>query len=90
MSSIYAIGDIHGELGMLEQALWWIEKDGGLDARIVFLGDYVDRGPDSQKVLDLLIQGQSSDVIGFFLKVIMTECLIGFYKHPREVIHTFL
>ena len=54
MSSIYAIGDIHGELGMLEQALRWIEKDGGLDALIVFLGDYVDRGPDSQKVLDLL------------------------------------
>ena len=68
MSSIYAIGDIHGELGMLEQALRWIEKDGGLDAHIIFLGDYVDRGPDSKRVLDLLIQGQKLCRNWVFLK----------------------
>lgn len=56
--AIYAIGDIHGQLEMLEQALSRIEKDGGPDARIVFLGDYTDRGPQSREVLDLLIQGQ--------------------------------
>ncbi|WP_170329583.1 metallophosphoesterase family protein [Ruegeria arenilitoris] len=57
-SPIYAVGDIHGQLGMLEHALRLIEQDGGPDARIVFLGDYVDRGPDSRGVLDLLIEGQ--------------------------------
>ena len=29
MSAIYAIGDIHGELGMLEHALDLVEADGG-------------------------------------------------------------
>ena len=55
---IYAIGDIHGQLDMLKDALARIEADGGPDARVVFLGDYVDRGPDSCGVLDLLIEGQ--------------------------------
>ncbi|WP_108861060.1 metallophosphoesterase family protein [Ruegeria sp. Alg231-54] len=55
---IYAVGDIHGQLGMLQAALARIEVDGGPDARIVFLGDYVDRGPNSREVLDLLIEGR--------------------------------
>ncbi len=59
-SAIYAIGDIHGQLEMLENALHLIEQDGGRDARIVFLGDYVDRGPDCRGVLDLLVAGQKA------------------------------
>lgn len=43
---------------MLQVALQRIEVDGGPDARVVFLGDYVDRGPDSRGVLDLLIEGK--------------------------------
>lgn len=54
---IYAIGDIHGQLGMLETALTLIEQDGGPDARIVFLGDYVDRGPDSRAVIERIRTG---------------------------------
>jgi serine/threonine protein phosphatase 1 len=56
---IYAIGDIHGQLAMLEEALARIEADGGPDARIVFLGDYTDRGPDSRGVIERLMQGQA-------------------------------
>ncbi|WP_027235739.1 metallophosphoesterase family protein [Leisingera caerulea] len=55
---LYAIGDIHGQLEMLEQTLALIEADGGPGARIVFLGDYTDRGPDSRGVIDRLIAGQ--------------------------------
>jgi len=29
MNSIYAIGDVHGHLDKLDQALDWIERDGG-------------------------------------------------------------
>jgi predicted phosphodiesterase len=47
MTALYAIGDIHGQLAGLIQAVEWIEKDGGPEAPIVFLGDYIDRGPDS-------------------------------------------
>ena len=56
---LYAIGDIHGQLGMLLTALERIEADGGVDAQIIFLGDYVDRGPDSRGVIDTLIQGKA-------------------------------
>ncbi|RBW53278.1 metallophosphoesterase family protein [Ruegeria sp. A3M17] len=57
---IYAVGDIHGQLGMLQNVLSRIEADGGPDARVVFLGDYVDRGPNSREVLDLLIEGSKA------------------------------
>jgi len=55
--TIYAIGDIHGFSAQLDRALDLVERDGGRDARIVFMGDYTDRGPDSRGVLDRLIGG---------------------------------
>ena len=57
---IYAIGGIHGQKAMLDQALDLIHADGGPDAEIVFLGDYVDRGPDSRAVIETLIAGQEA------------------------------
>ncbi len=57
---IYAIGDIHGQLPKLEEALARIEKDGGADAKVVFLGDYTDRGAYSREVLGLLQSGQAA------------------------------
>lgn len=57
MTPIYAVGDIHGQLGMLEDAIAKIETDGGSDARVVFLGDLIDRGPDSCGVIERLRAG---------------------------------
>ncbi|MCZ4272166.1 metallophosphoesterase family protein [Maritalea porphyrae] len=57
---IYAIGDIHGQLEMLHTTLEKIERDGGKDAKIVFLGDYVDRGENSKAVVELLMNGVQS------------------------------
>lgn len=54
---IYAIGDVHGQKSMLDGALALIDRDGGADAPVVFVGDYTDRGPDSRGVLDTLIAG---------------------------------
>jgi calcineurin-like phosphoesterase family protein len=55
---VYAIGDIHGRVDLLEILLSKIEVHRKLDpsARsiIVFLGDYIDRGPASREVLDRL------------------------------------
>ncbi|MGI9369537.1 MAG: metallophosphoesterase [Ruegeria sp.] len=59
-SPIYSVGDIHGHTDQLDIALARIEADGGPDAQIVFLGDYVDRGPDCCGVLDRLIAGRIS------------------------------
>ena len=60
MRPIYTIGDIHGQKDMLDHALSLIVADGGDDAQIVFLGDYVDRGPDSRGVIDTLMAGQAA------------------------------
>src|SRR4051812_23793618 len=56
---IYAIGDIHGRIDLLDEALAKIDahKAGHpcTDCALVFLGDYVDRGPASRDVLDRVI-----------------------------------
>lgn len=58
---VYAIGDIHGQIGMLHAAHERIAADrqriGDTDAPVVHLGDLTDRGPDSKGVIQLLIDG---------------------------------
>lgn len=55
----YAVGDVHGRLDLLRAALDAISDHGrGRRSRLVFLGDYVDRGPDSRGVVDLLMHLQ--------------------------------
>ena len=65
---IYAVGDIHGQLSELDHILSLIEKDGGGDAEIVFLGDYTDRGPDSRGVIERLIEGRDAQSNWTFIK----------------------
>lgn len=50
---LYAVGDIHGELDALNALLEALPLRS--DDRLLFLGDYVDRGPDSRGVVDRLI-----------------------------------
>src|SRR4051794_33993510 len=64
---IYAIGDVHGRADLLQSMLTVIDADlarSPVERAIqVFLGDYVDRGPDSRAVLDLLIDRSRSHEI---------------------------
>lgn len=54
----FAIGDIHGCFGKLKSLLAACDAfRGKRSARFVFLGDYIDRGPQSKEVLDFLIKG---------------------------------
>lgn len=50
---LYAIGDIHGELRKLDALLTQLPL--GASDRLVFLGDYIDRGPDSAGVVSRLL-----------------------------------
>jgi serine/threonine protein phosphatase 1 len=56
----YAVGDIHGRADLLARLLDLIRTDRAARAApgralIVFLGDYVDRGPRSREVIDQLL-----------------------------------
>ncbi len=61
MRQTYAIGDIHGRADLLSALLQAIashaDRIGARRPLLVFLGDYIDRGPDSKAVLDLVIDG---------------------------------
>ncbi len=57
---IYAIGDIHGRADLLTEVYEMIRQDSeaagdGKTVAIVHLGDYVDRGPQSREVIDMLL-----------------------------------
>lgn len=62
---IYAIGDVHGRRDLLDVMFERINaalaRQRPADWRIVLLGDYIDRGPDSKGVLDVLCARKRSD-----------------------------
>jgi serine/threonine protein phosphatase 1 len=62
---LYAVGDIHGELEKLEELLELMPLVEG--DRLVFLGDYVDRGPDALGVVARLIELQKQYACAFLL-----------------------
>lgn len=54
-ATIYAIGDIHGHLDALERLMDKIKPDLEKD-QVVFMGDYIDRGPCSKGVVDYVLR----------------------------------
>ncbi|MEM6413068.1 MAG: metallophosphoesterase family protein [Pseudomonadota bacterium] len=86
---LYAIGDIHGRSDLLHQILHGIErfeasKSDGKKYRLIFLGDYVDRGPDSKSVLDLLTKLSHSTTDTVFLKGNHEAGMLEFIKSAHE------
>src|SRR5271170_4150712 len=56
----YAVGDIHGSLDKLKALVEACrEHADGREMRFVFLGDYIDRGPDSAGVLRFMMSLQA-------------------------------
>jgi serine/threonine protein phosphatase 1 len=57
---VYAVGDVHGRADLLRDLLQNIELDVALNPVqrpvVIFLGDYIDRGPASREVIELLIE----------------------------------
>jgi serine/threonine protein phosphatase 1 len=63
---LLAVGDIHGHLNLLRKLMLQVspcEED-----QVVFLGDYIDRGPDSRGVIDYLLEFRQQFPATVFLK----------------------
>lgn len=58
MTRTYAIADLHGRFDLLCRAIDLIEADAGEEGgTFICLGDFVDRGPQSRNIVDLLMAG---------------------------------
>lgn len=84
---VYAVGDIHGRLDLLRQLHSMIETDaraiGDRIRHIVYLGDYVDRGPDTRGVLDELTSGRPPGFGRVHLCGNHEASLLEFLNDPR-------
>ena len=81
---IYAIGDIHGQLALLQEAHRRIARD--MEAhgpgQVVHLGDYVDRGPDSRGVVEYLMEGVATGQDWVLLKGNHDRLFAKFLEDP--------
>ena len=77
---LYAIGDIHGCAEELEHLLLFLknEQKVGEEDQIIFIGDYIDRGPDSKKVVDEMLRMKREYPKTVFLMGNHEEMLLGF------------
>ena len=82
---VYAVGDVHGRVDLLDELFARIDADLAVDParRVlqVLLGDYVDRGPSSRKVIDLLITRSRTHEM-LCLKGNHEELLLRFLEDP--------
>ena len=85
----YVVGDVHGRLDLLNQLLGQIEDDlSGRPPRetiLVFLGDLIDRGPDSAGVIERLRNYQRPGVRTVFLAGNHEEVLLRVLHRACEV-----
>jgi serine/threonine protein phosphatase 1 len=83
---LYAIGDIHGRADLLEMLIGLIEQDQGqrprAETELIFLGDYVDRGPGSNDVVARLISGFKTPLNTTLLKGNHEDLLLRFLDDP--------
>ena len=90
----YAVGDIHGRLDLLNLLLDTIERDMAARERrrtfIIFLGDLIDRGPDSAGVVERLRTYRNPDAKLIFLGGNHEEVLLNILGGQRGVLPSWL
>lgn len=81
---VYAIGDIHGRADLLGPLHRQIMEDAaeatGLRRVIVYLGDFVDRGPDGAGVIEMLINEPLEGFESHYLKGNHEDMMIRFLE----------
>lgn len=90
----YAVGDIHGRLDLLESLLRRIEEDiASRDRRktfIIFLGDFIDRGPESAGVIERLRTYNPPSATPIFLTGNHEEVLSDLLQGKRGILTSWL
>lgn len=85
---VYAVGDIHGRLDLLDRLHQLIRDDWSnaavSEAHVVYLGDYVDRGPDSAGVLELLCGAALPGTRRTFIVGNHEEMLLSYIENPAS------
>jgi len=90
---IYAIGDIHGRRDLLDAMLGRIDAD--LAARpharplVVFLGDYVDRGPEVRGVIEALMAVKAGPLPARFLLGNHDNYVLAYLEDPHWYDETY-
>jgi serine/threonine protein phosphatase 1 len=90
----YAVGDIHGRLDLLEGIIERIEAD--IASRpprrnfIIFLGDLIDRGPDSAGVVERLRTYRHPDARMIFLGGNHEEVMLRLLAGEKDILSSWL
>lgn len=83
---LYAIGDIHGRDDLLAELLGRIEEDarraGPAQNILIYLGDYIDRGLQSQQVLERIVAGPPDGFEAIHLKGNHEAAMLEFLRDP--------
>ncbi|MGH7934629.1 MAG: metallophosphoesterase family protein [Candidatus Binataceae bacterium] len=85
---LFAIGDIHGcadELGTMIKAIAPRQDD-----IVVFVGDYIDRGPSAHDVIDQLIELGHGEAETVFLKGNHEDMMLAYLGLPGHYAESFL
>lgn len=89
--AVCAVGDIHGCLSHLDALLERIDATAGeTDLQFVFLGDYIDRGPDSAGVIERLIGVRDARPDTVFLRGNHEAMFLDFLDDPPSIAAVFL
>ena len=87
--SCYVVGDIHGCLAEVRYLVEQLPLERG--DRLVFLGDYIDRGPDSMGVVSYLLELREQDKIdAVFLKGNHEDMFLDYLGFPGNHGDVFL
>jgi len=84
MSRVFAIGDIHGEAEKLSVALSHLTARVRPYDTVVFLGDYIDRGPNSSDVIQQLIKFKKRHGQTVFLRGNHEDMFLRTYIEPDD------
>lgn len=84
----FAVGDIHGRADLLARMLDRLEAQAAaaphLRPVVVFLGDYIDRGLESAKVIDMLLSGRPAGFERHFLRGNHEQAMQAFLRDPDQ------